>query len=98
MGFVFLTRQSASFLLPFVYRSICWQMFFKIDVSQEISVLESNFSKVAGLICCNFIKKRLLIVPYRCFPVKFAKFLRTPFFYRTPLVVASVIIRSTHAS
>ena len=26
---------------------------------------------------CNFIKKRL---QHRCFPVKFAKFLRTPFF------------------
>ena len=24
-----------------------------------------------------------------CFPVKFAKFLRTPFFYRTPLMAAS---------
>ena len=26
----------------------------------------------------------------RCFPVNFAKFLRTPFFYRTPLMAASV--------
>ena len=59
-------------------------MFFKIGVLKNFKnftwkrlVLESNFSKVAGLICCNFIKKRLL---HRCFPVKFAKFLRTLFF------------------
>ena len=31
---------------------------------------------------CNFIKKRL---QQRCFLIKFTKFLRTPFFYRTPL-------------
>ena len=31
-------------------------------------MLESNFIKVADLICCNFIKKRL---KHRCFPVKF---------------------------
>ena len=38
-------------------------------------VLESPFNKVAGLQSCNFIKNRL---QHRCFPVKFAKFLRTP--------------------
>ena len=31
----------------------------------------------------NFIKKR---VQHRCFPMKFTKSLRTPFFYRTPLL------------
>ena len=36
---------------------------------------------------CNFIKKSLW---HRRFPVNFVKFLRTPFFYRTPLVAASV--------
>ena len=36
---------------------------------------ESIFNKVAALKACNFIKKRL---QHRCFPVKFAKFLRTP--------------------
>ena len=40
-------------------------------------MLESIFSKVAGLIRCNCIQKRL---QHRCFPVKFGKFLRTPFF------------------
>ena len=39
-------------------------------------MLESVFNKVAGLQACNFIKKRL---QHGCFPVKFVKFLRTPF-------------------
>ena len=38
---------------------------------------EFLFNKVADLRACNFIKKRL---QHRYFPVKFAKFLRTPFF------------------
>ena len=32
---------------------------------------------------CNLIKKRL---QHMCFPMKFTKSLRTPFFYRTPLL------------
>ena len=44
------------------------------------------FNKAAGLSPANLLKKRLR---YRCFPVKFAKFLRPPFFYRTSLVAAS---------
>ena len=43
-------------------------------------MLESVFNKVAGLQACNFIKKRL---QHRCFPVKFVKFLRTPFSHNT---------------
>ena len=38
-------------------------------------MLNSLFNKVAGQ-AWSFIKQRL---QYRCFPVKFAKFLRTPF-------------------
>ena len=38
-------------------------------------MLESVFNKVAGLWACNFITKKL---QHRCFPVKFAKFLRKP--------------------
>ena len=38
------------------------------------------FDKVAGLRPATLLKKRLW---YRCFPVNFAKFLRTPF-YSTP--------------
>ena len=37
--------------------------------------MESHFRKVAGLKVCKFVKKN---VEHRCFPVKFAKFLRTP--------------------
>ena len=66
----FFTRQSECSFLPFVYKSICWQIFFKIGVLKKFhkfhrktSVLESNFNKVARLICYNFIKKKLLIVP-----------------------------------
>ena len=40
-------------------------------------MLELLFNKAPGLTACNFIKKRL---HYRGLPVKFAKFLRTPFF------------------
>ena len=44
--------------------------------SHKISpVLESLFNKVVGLMACNFITNRL---QQRCFPVKFAEFLRTP--------------------
>ena len=40
-------------------------------------MLVSLFNKVTGSQACIFIKKRL---QHRCFPVKFAKFLKTPFF------------------
>ena len=40
-------------------------------------VLESLFKKIPGLKACNFIRKK---PEHRCFPVKFAKFLRAPFF------------------
>ena len=36
----------------------------------------------------TLLKKRLW---HRCFPMNFVKFLRTPFFHRTPLVAASQI-------
>ena len=41
---------------------------------KKTSVSESIFRKVAGLQPCSYIKKRL---QHWCFPVKFAKFLRT---------------------
>ena len=58
---------------------------------RKTPVLESLFNKIAGLEDCNFIKKTL---QHRCFPVKLAKFLRTPFFYRTPQVATSVLYES----
>ena len=44
---------------------------------RKTSVLDSLFNKAAGLKACNPIKERL---QHRCFPMKFEKFLRTPFF------------------
>ena len=58
---------------------------------RKTPVLESLFNKIAGLEACNFIKKTL---QRRCFPVKLAKLLRTPFFYRTPQVATSVLYES----
>ena len=50
-------------------------MFFKISqISQETPVLKSLLNTVAGLQPCNYIQR---ILQNWCFPVKFAKFLRT---------------------
>ena len=52
-------------------------------------MLESLFNKVASLSACSFIRKRL---KRRHFPMKLAKFLRTPFFYRTlPVAVSDIL-------
>ena len=57
-------------------------MFLKISqISQENILFESNCSNFADLIF--FTKKR-----HRCLPLKFARFLRTSVFYKTPLVAA----------
>ena len=55
-------------------------MFFKIGVLEKFKNFTGKY-----LQACNLIKKRL---QHRCFPVKFAKFLRT-LFYRTPQVASS---------
>ena len=66
--------------LPGLFRSShrMWpvkKVFLKsLQISQGKHLLESLFNKVAGFQACNFIKKRL---QHWCFPVKFAKFLRT---------------------
>ena len=59
------------------------QMFFKIGVLKTLANFTgkqlrwSLFNKVVGLKAWNVIKNRL---QQRCFSVKFAKFLGTPFF------------------
>ena len=53
----------------------CSQKFCKIH--RKTRVRESHFNKVAGLRRATLLKKRLW---YRCLPVSFTKFLRTPFF------------------
>ena len=59
-------------------------MYFRIGVLKNFAMFTGKhlcwslfFNKYAGLKACNFIKKRL---QHKFFPVKFAKFLRTPFF------------------
>ena len=62
--------------LPFVSRSICWQMLFKIDVLKN----STNFTGKRlcwCLILFKFAKNRL---QRTYFPVKVAKFSRRPFF------------------
>ena len=54
-----------------------WKYLFSriSQTSQENTCVGFFFSNVAVLKTCNFVKKWL---QHRCFPVKFAKFLRTP--------------------
>ena len=65
LSFIFMTMEAVALVSR--WHSRCYH---KIK-----PVLESLFNKVAGLKAWNFIKNRL---QHSCFPVKFAKFLRTP--------------------
>ena len=56
------------------YRSSFSQIFFKIDVLKNFANLTAKHQ--CWSLTCNFIKNR-------CFPVKFANFLRTPFLPNT---------------
>ena len=61
------------------------KVFLKISqIFQENTCWRVFFKKVAHLRAATLLKKRLW---YRCFPVNFMKFLKTPF-YRTPPVAA----------
>ena len=57
------------------------------EVFCENGVLR-HFAKFTGKHLCQslFFNK---VAGHKCFPENFSKFLRTPFFYRTPLVAAS---------
>ena len=57
----------------FLCKKRCSEKYCKFH--RKTPVLESLFNNVAGPQACNFIKK---ILQYWCFPIKFAKFLRTP--------------------
>ena len=66
-------------------RSSRSQVFFKIDVLQNLAIFTEKIpvlasyrknTRVAGFKASSFIEKRLQL---RCLPVKFAKFLGTPF-------------------
>ena len=55
--------------------------------------IELVCTKAADLRPATLLKKRLW---HRCFPMDFAKFLRSPFFYRTPTVAVSEVYFSSH--
>ena len=68
-------------------------MFYKIGVLKIFAKFTEKrmywslfFDKIAGLQTATLLKERLR---YRCFPVSFAKFLRTRFSNRTPPVIGS---------
>ena len=64
-----------------LFRSSHWRCFVKKGVLKSPASFTGKhlrwtlFNKVTDLQACNFVKKRL---EHRCFPVKFATFLRTP--------------------
>ena len=69
-----------------VLENKCSEKFLKFH--SKTSAVEFLFDKVAVLKVRNFVKKKLR---NRFFTVNIAKFLRTPFFYRTPLVAVSAM-------
>ena len=106
MVFDSFTRQSVSFLLPFVYKIICWQMLFKIGVFKNFTNFRGKYLywslflvKLQAWFAATLLKRDSYssVLQHRCFPVKFAKFLKIPSFYRTLPVAASAFIMSTHA-
>ena len=69
-------------------RSSLPEVFCKKDVLKNFAKLTGKqlchslfLNKVAGLRSATLLKKRLW---HRCFPLNFAKFLRTPFLQNTP--------------
>ena len=77
---------------PLLFKSSRSQMFFKIVVLKMfVNFTGKHLCWRLFLLkfqaSCNRIKKRL---QHRCFPVKFAKFFKTPF-YRIPTVAATVV-------
>ena len=76
------------------YRSSHSQMFFKIDSLKNFANFTGKHTFwslfLVKLQVCNFFKNRF---KHTCFPVKFAKSLRTPFFIEHPLwLLLSVVI------
>ena len=75
---VFLLKTLSTYLLPRSFRFNIWTHSFPVHPFSAPWKHQKTlrFSKA-----CNLVKERLW---HRCFPVNFAKFLRTPF-YRTPV-------------
>ena len=59
------------------------------NLQENICVRVSFLMMIQAYEAYNFIKERDSVTGV-CFPENFLKFLRTPFFHRTPLVDASV--------
>ena len=85
-----------------IFRSSRLQMFFKINALKNFAIPRVKFIKLAGWrLAYNFKRKKLKKFKKTstqvCFSMKFAKFLRTLFFYRTPPVTASAFfLKSKH--
>ena len=79
------------FLFTLLFKSFILRSNRTSTIKQILIFLETVvhrcFSKQVFLKTCNFVKKRL---QQRCFPVKFAKFLRKSFFHRISPVAAFV--------
>ena len=69
---------------PNVLQRRCYYRF--LDIHKKMSVLESLFNKVTGLIACSFIKKE---TPTQVVSSEYHKKFEKSFFYGTPLVAAS---------
>ena len=67
-----------------VLQNRCYHKF--PDIHKKISVLESLFNKVTGLVSCNFIKKE---TPAQVFSSKYHEMFEKSFLYGTPRVAAS---------
>ena len=78
-----LFRNNICFLPQSIFRSSRSQLFFSFANFSRNRLCWSLFLK--KLQTCNFIKKRF---QRRCFSLRFSKYLRAAFFYRTSLVAA----------
>ena len=80
--------------------AVVWKCSVKKGLLEILQNLQDNacarvsfFIQLQAEPAITLFKKRLW---HRCFPLKFAKFLRQPVFYRTPPVAASTLLRHDH--
>ena len=82
-GICFSYPKKREFFAVFCFRSICWQMFFKISVLKNFTNFTRKhlcWSLILIKLQAWFAVTSLKRLKHRCFLVKFAKFLRTHFF------------------
>ena len=97
-NFIFCAVYKLATFRTAIFRNSRPEVFCKIGALRNFAKLTGKhlcqrlfFNKVAGLGSTTLLKK---ILWHRCFPANFAKFLRTPFFLRTPAVAASIFLRT----